>query len=390
MNIKPNINMKDHSIKKPYFDRFLKVGAVSFDTDNLYPDRILEKVEESPTQSAILENLTNYIYGLGLKDWEADIQQPNFNDSWDELLKKCITDYVYFNAFAIEVIPNELGDRFSYYHIPVMQVRCGQYNERNQIEEYYLSSDWTVNSWMSRKVKKIKAWGIEQPQRGEAYLMYVREYKPNQYYYALPSYVPALNWIMADGAIARFTNNFISNNMSCGKVLKFPNDIEDDRKQELYDALAECFGGAEQAGNTLVLFGEDGVLPEIDTLETKDADLYIDVNDMVIHALCTANQITSPSLLAIHDSNGFSSQSEEIITAYVLYLNTVVIPKRTFILTKLNDLLSLNGYPRVFLINDLNLQKELEGVEGTNDKKEEEAVQADNDNKTLTEAENNE
>lgn len=390
MNIKPNINMKDHSIKKPYFDRFLKVGAVSFDTDNLYPDRILEKVEESPTQSAILENLTNYIYGLGLKDWEADIQQPNFSESWDSFLKKCITDYVYFNAFAIEVIPNELGDRFSFYHIPVMQVRCGQYNERNQIEEYYLSSDWTVNSWMSRKVKKIKAWGIEQPQRGEAYLMYVREYKPNQYYYALPSYVPALNWIMADGAIARFTNNFISNNMSAGKVVTFPEDISDERKQELYDAIAECFGGSENAGSTLVLFGEGGVAPEVNTLESKDSDLYIDVHDMVIRALCTANQITNPNLLGIHDSSGFSSQSEEMITAYTLYLNTVVIPKRTFILTKINDLLSLNGYPRVFLINDLNLQKELEGVEGTNDKKEEEAVQADNDNKTLTEAENNE
>ena len=390
MNIKPNINMKDHSIKKPYFDRFLKVGAVSFDTDNLYPDRILEKVEESPTQSAILENLTNYIYGLGLKDWEADIQQPNFSESWDSLLKKCITDYVYFNAFAIEIIPNELGDRFSFYHIPVMQVRCGQYNERNQIEEYYLSSDWTVNSWMSRKVKKIKAWGIEQPQRGEAYLMYVREYKPNQYYYALPSYVPALNWIMADGAIARFTNNFISNNMSAGKVVTFPEDISDERKQELYDAIAECFGGSENAGSTLVLFGEGGVAPEVNTLESKDSDLYIDVHDMVIRALCTANQITNPNLLGIHDSSGFSSQSEEMITAYTLYLNTVVIPKRTFILTKINDLLSLNGYPRVFLINDLNLQKELEGVESTNDKKEEEAVQADNDNKTLTEAENNE
>lgn len=390
MNIKPNINMKDHSIKKPYFDRFLKVGAVSFDTDNLYPDRILEKVDESPTQSAILENLTNYIYGLGLKDWEADIQQPNFSESWDSLLKKCITDYVYFNAFAIEIIPNELGDRFSFYHIPVMQVRCGQYNERNQIEEYYLSSDWTVNSWMSRKVKKVKAWGIEQPQRGEAYLMYVREYKPNQYYYALPSYVPALNWIMADGAIARFTNNFISNNMSAGKVVTFPEDISDERKQELYDAIAECFGGSENAGSTLVLFGEGGVAPEVNTLESKDSDLYIDVHDMVIRALCTANQITNPNLLGIHDSSGFSSQSEEMITAYTLYLNTVVIPKRTFILTKINDLLSLNGYPRVFLINDLNLHKELEGVESTNDKKEEEAVQADNDNKTLTEAENNE
>lgn len=390
MDIKPNINMKDHSVKKPYFDRFLKVGAVSFDTDNLYPDRILEKVEESPTQSAILENLTNYIYGLGLKDWEADIQQPNFSESWDSLLKKCITDYVYFNAFAIEVIPNELGDRFSYYHIPVMQVRCGQYNERNQIEEYYLSSDWTVNSWMSRKVKKIKAWGIEQPQRGEAYLMYVREYKPNQYYYALPSYLPALNWVMADGAIARFTNNFISNNMSAGKVVTFPEDISDERKQELYDAIAECFGGSENAGSTLVLFGEGGVAPTVNTLESKDSDLYIDVHDMVIRALCTANQITNPNLLGIHDSSGFSSQSEEMITAYTLYLNTVVIPKRTFILTKINDLLSLNGYPRVFLINDLNLQKELEGNEVANDNKEEEAVQADNENKTITEAENNE
>lgn len=386
--MKSVINQKDYSIKAPYFDRFLKVGAVSFDTDNLYPERILEKVNESPTQSAILQNLINYMYGIGLEDWKASVMPPNLTQSWDELIKACITDYVYFNAFAIEVIPNELGDRFSFFHIPIMQVRCGQYNEHNQIEEYYLSSDWTVNSWMSRRVKKIKAWGIEQPQRGEAYLMYFKEYKPNEYYYALPSYISGLNWVMADGAIAKFTNNFIANNMSAGKVVTFPEDISDDRKQELYDAIAECFGGPSAAGNTLVLFGEGGVAPTVNTLETKDADLYIDVNDMVIHALCTANQVTSPSLLAIHDSNGFSSQSEEVLTAYALYMNTVVLPKRTFILSKFNDLLTLNGYPRVFLINDLNVIKELQGVESVNDEKEKDAVQADNNNETKEEEEN--
>lgn len=379
-----NINLKDYSMKEPYFDRFLKVGAVSFDVDNLFPERVLDNVMKSPTQAAILQNLVNYIYAMGLKDWEANVQQPNLQQSWDELLKACVTDYVYFNAFAIEVIPNAIGDRYSFYHIPVMQVRCGQYNEENRIEEYYLSSDWTVNAWTSRKVKKIKAWGIEQPKRGEAYLMYIREYKPNQYYYALPSYFSAMNWIMADASISRFTNNFISNNMSAGKVISFPEDIDDDRKDELYEAIAQCFGGSENAGSTLVLFGEGGVLPTIDTLETKDSDLYKDVHDMVIRALCTANQITNPNLLGIHDSSGFSSQSEEMITAYTLYLNTVVIPKRNFILSKFNDLLTLNGYPRVFLINDLNLKKELEGEETVNDNKEKEAVEADN-NAEITE-----
>lgn len=388
--MKLNINQKDFSVKPPYFDRFLKVGAVSFDVDNLFPERILNMVEGSPTQAAILQNLINYIYGMGLKDWKADIDRPNLFQSWDELLKACVTDYVYFNAYALEIIPNELGDKYSFYHIPIMQVRCGQYNEDNKIEEYYLSTDWTVNSWMSRRVKKIKAWGIEQPKRGEAYLMYVREYKPNQYYYALPQYFSALNWIMADAAISRFTNNFISNNMSAGKVITFPEDIDDERKDELYEAIAQCFGGSENAGSTLVLFGEGGVAPTVETMETKDSDLYKDVHDMVIRALCTANQITNPNLLGIHDSSGFSSQSEEMITAYTLYLNTVVIPKRNFILNNFNNLLSLNGYPRVFLINDLNLKKELEGEELVNDNKEQEAVSADNENKTLEEQNSNE
>lgn len=373
------INLKDYSMKEPYFDRFLKIGAVSFDIDNLYPDRVLDYVSKSPTQSAILQNLIGYIYSMGLKNWESGvIEEPSLGHTWDELVKACITDYVYFNAFAIEVIPNEIGDKFSFFHIPVMQVRCGQYNEYNQIEEYYLSSDWTINSWTSRKVKKIKAWGIETPQKGESYLMYIREYKPNQYYYALPSYISAMNWIMADASIAKFTNNFISNNMSAGKVISFPEDIDDERKDELYEAIAQCFGGAENAGSTLVLFGEGGVMPTVTTMETKDSDLYKDVHDMVIRALCTANQITNPNLLGIHDSSGFSSQSEEMITAYTLYLNTVVIPKRNFILRTLNDLLNLNGFPRVLLINDLNLKQELEGNEAVNDEKEKEAVEADN------------
>lgn len=378
--MKLTINQKDYSIPKPQFNKFLKHGIVSFDRDNLYLERLLSIVNESPTQSAILKNMVNYMYGLGLTDYQNNnVLPPNLTDTWDELIKACMTDYTYFNAFALEIIPNADGKHFSFYHIPVMQVRCGQYNERNKIDTYYLSADWTVNSWMSKRVTEIKAWGSESPKAGTPYLMYCREYQPDQYYYAIPEWVSALNWIMADGKISTFTNNFISNNMSAGKVLSFPNDIDDARKQELYDALAECFGSEKNAGATLVLFGEDGVLPTIENLESKDADMYLDVNDMVVHALCTANRVTSPKLLGIHDANGFSSQAEEIIAAYAVYMDTVIIPKRVFVLTIFNNLLVMNGCKRTFLINDLNIVNDINGEDTVNDAKEMEAVQVDDD-----------
>jgi hypothetical protein len=261
---------------------------------------------------------------------------------------------------AIQVIPNQSFNRYSFFHVPVDQVRLGKYTDKNIIEKAYLCSDWRKTT--KDRVVEIKMWGTETPKQGERYLLYMKPYKPMEYYYAIPYWFAGINYVMADGALSKYYNNYIRNNFSANLAITFGSEPDEEKKREIYENLRESFGGSENAGNVICLFGESGVLPTIQPIESVNADLYNSVVDTVKLALVSANRLTSPILAGISTSSGFSSKSDEIIAAEVMYRLTVINAERQFLLNKFNDLLQMNGLPRVLSIEDYNLAKEFEGT----------------------------
>jgi hypothetical protein len=362
------ITFRDYSFDKPYIDKMTRKDTwVKFDYDNLYPVRVLELVNSSPLQKAILESKKTYIYGAGLEPTEENIYTPNMFDTWGELIEKCLEDYVYLNAFAVQLVLNESGNRFSFYYQPVDQIRLGNYNERNIIEKAYLCTDWR-KAQRNKNVVEIDMFGSETPKKGKPYLLYFKPDQVGEYYYPSIPYMSASNYIMADAALSQYYNNYIHNNFSANLAIRFPLEPTEEKKQELYDNLVKSFGGAENAGNILCLFGEGGVVPEISAIESVNADLYNSVVDIIKMALVSANRLTSPILAGISTSTGFSSKSDEIIAAYTLYKLTVINQERAFILKCFNKLLEMNGHTRCLKFIDFDVRKEFEGETQTNDK----------------------
>ena len=375
------ITFRDYTVSKPYIDKMTRKDTwVKFDYDNLYPERVLELVNSSPLQKAILESQKTYILGAGLAQTEENIFTPNMTETWAELAEKCVTDFVYLNAMAIQCILNESGNRWSFYHQPVTQVRLGNYNERNFIEKAYLCTDWR-KAQRNRNVVEIPMFGSETPRKGKAYLLYFRPEQVGEYYYSIPDFMSSANYIMADGALSQYYNNYIHNNFSANLALRFPTEPTEDKKKELYDNLTASFGGASNAGNILLLFGENGVVPEINAIESVDADLYNSVVDIIKLALVSANRLTSPILAGISTSSGFSSKSDEIIAAYSLYKLTVINQQRSFILQCLNKLLEMNGHSRCLSFLDFDIRKEFEGLTEGNDTVEDEGNNVENNEK---------
>lgn len=375
---------RDYSVSQPRID--IKQRAawkkwVAFDYDNLYPNLIYMLYSESPLQSSIINNQIKYVYGAGLKDYEASIFQPNIAERWEGFVKKCVVDFCIYGAFSVQAVVSEDGNRLLYYHIPVNQVRLGAYNENNQIEYAYLATDWSrINS---SNVIEIKMFGVEQPKKGERYLLYFKPYDPNELFYAIPKWMSASNWIMADIALSRYYNNYIRNNFSANLAITYPCDLDEDKKAELYNMLVDSFGGEQNAGNILLLFGENGTNPEISSVESVDADLYQNVCDTVLKYIVSANRLTSPMLAGLDTASGFSAKAEEIIAAYTLYKLTVIDELRNFVMDNMNYLLQLNGHPRVLALDDYNFRKEFEGDTTVNDVKEEEMNDVNNDAKDM-------
>lgn len=367
MLTKPNISLRDNSLSSPYIGHNTRSGWVSFGANNNFPNEAIDLANSSPLQKSIIDNKISYIMGAGVAKTVDAIYTPNLDETWSEMLFKCVCDYVYLDAFAIEVIPNESGNKFTFYHRPINQVRLGQYNDNGIIEKSYLCTNWLKSN--RQNVVEIKMWGTETPKKGEHYLMYFKKYNVGNIYYPIPSWYAAANYVAADSSLSQYYQNYITNNFSANIVLKFPDEPTEEKKQELYENLMASFGGSENAGNILLLFGENGVLPEISPIESVDADLYNQVVDVVKMGIVSANRLTSPVLAGISTSTGFSSKSDEIIAATVQYRLTVINPERQFILKAFNDLLSLNGYDRVLTLQDYNLTDEFNGnVEENTDK----------------------
>ena len=361
------ITFRDYSFDKPYIDKMTRKDSwVKFDVDNQYPERVIDMVNSSPLQKSILESRKTYILGAGLDKVDENVYTPNMYESWIDLIEKCVSDYVYLNAFAVQVILNESGNRFSFYHQPVQQVRFANYNDKNFIEKAYLCTDWR-KAQKNKNVVEIPMFGSETPKKGKAYLLYFKPDQVGEYYYGIPEYMSAANYIMADAALSQYYNNYIHNNFSANLALRFPTEPTEEKKEELYENLRKSFGGAENAGNILLLFGESGVVPEINSIESVNADLYNSVVDIIKLALVSANRLTSPILAGISTSSGFSSKSDEMIAAYTLYKLTVINSERAFLLKGFNKMLEMNGHARVFKFLDFDIRKEFEGQTANND-----------------------
>lgn len=361
------ITFRDYSFDKPYIDKMTRKDSwVKFDYDNQYPERVLDMVNSSPLQKSILESRKTYILGAGLDKVDENVYTPNMYESWIDLIEKCVSDYVYLNAFAVQVILNESGNRFSFYHQPVQQVRFANYNDKNFIEKAYLCTDWR-KAQKNKNVVEIPMFGSETPKKGKAYLLYFKPDQVGEYYYGIPEYMSAANYIMADAALSQYYNNYIHNNFSANLALRFPTEPTEEKKEELYENLRKSFGGSENAGNILLLFGENGVVPEINSIESVNADLYNSVVDIIKLALVSANRLTSPILAGISTSSGFSSKSDEMIAAYTLYKLTVINSERAFLLKGFNKMLEMNGHARVFKFLDFDIRKEFEGQTANND-----------------------
>lgn len=362
---KINVCLKDNTVNLPYISGYNRsLQWVNFDVDNYFLERVLGIVAKSATQTAILSNRRKYVLGAGLE--KGMLRQPNLTEEWEDLIEKMVTDYIWCGAMAVQVVMNMDGTSYSFFHQSVADVRMGEYNKENKIDKYYLCSDWT-RAAVNNNVVEIKAWGSESPKEGVPYLIYFRKYVPFEKYYAIPDWYSCINWIKADADLSSYYVNYINNNFSATTAILYPTELSEEQKAELYDGLTETVTGKENAGSFLLLFGENGVAPTVQSMASVDADLYESVCDTIVRKIITGNRLTSPTLSGVSTSSGFSSQSEEMIAAYTLYNLTVIDEDRKFLLKCVNDLLTLNGEKGSIRIVEYNLRKEFEGDTAENE-----------------------
>tara|TARA_R100001509_G_C4883759_1_gene221161 strand:- start:2798 stop:4813 length:2016 start_codon:yes stop_codon:yes gene_type:complete len=332
---------------------------IEYGTDdwrNLYPQFLIDLYYNSSTHAAIINGTAEMIAGEDLIVADDDVnleayvklkkfmRHANSKESLHQVIKKVAFDFKLQGAYALHVVWNrERTEIAEIYHVPVERVRAGRPNAMGKVDTYFISADW--GNVRTHKPYPIAAFNVNDRTSGSQ-LIYTGAYSPNMDIYHTPDYIAACNWALVDQRVAEFHLNNIENGFSGSYFISFANGIPTaEERRQIEQSLTDKFTGAKNSGKFILTFSDDKTrTPEITPISVSDADKqYLALQELLVQNILTGHRVTSKTLLGIDSTNGFSSNTDELINAANFYTNTVVRPFQLNILDTLQTIFSVNN-----------------------------------------------
>jgi hypothetical protein len=315
---------------------------------NSFYQVIIDAYNGSPTNSAIIDSYSQFIYGKGLtskdkarkpSEWAAIISLVSKKD-----LRKICKDFEMFGEASIEV-KYVNGKIQRCFHVAKQRIAPEVANEEGDITGYYYSYDFAnVNKY---KPERIDAFGFGEGmgERSEIYI--IRDYQVGQFYYSNPSYVSGISWARMESEISNYSINHIQKGLSFGHIINMNSGVQESMEtiEENTRQIRNHLTGSQNAG-AFFLNWNDNKDSEITIapLEVSDAhQQYQYLSAEARQQLCTSHKLTSPMLVGVKESSGFSSNAEEIKVGFEELMINVIRPKQEIILDGLMEIFAVNG-----------------------------------------------
>ena len=340
------------------------LGWVNWGIKNNYPNLMLDLYNQSPTHRACINFGVMSILGNGV-DFEkmklnGDEVVPNYAQSWDDLIKNIALDYMLYGSYAIQIIMNNDGKTFSFWHMPLDKVRWSEYDEDGQILSYWICNDWTATGQFPPF--QIDAFDMrdEKIEKGKPYLFVYRQYSPAMTYYTQPHYQAGIKSIQSEIEYVNYdlkttVNNFVPSGML---VL---NEVEtDEERQGIINNVTKMFQGSENANSVMVTFRSnvEEQKPEFVPFAANQGNinLYDSANQRTVSRILASHQIPNASLVGMPDvgNSGFASEADKLETAYQLYNKLTGNNNRMAVIRTLNQMLKMNGVETEIIMKPLS------------------------------------
>jgi hypothetical protein len=308
-------------------------------------DAVTTAFNVSTTNAASVEGIADLIFGKGLYS-----KNEIFNETLQKIIpqeevKRVSFDLKLFGNAAFQVYWDDTHTKIKkMYHVPVQLLRAEKLGASPMIENYYYCTDWNDQ----RKVRDKKKIPAFETSNEKMEILYIKHYCPGLYYYSLPDWVSALQLAMAEGEISNLHFNNIVNGFLPAVMLNFNNGVPaPEERQTIEDLVQAKFTGTDNAGRFMLSFNDDPTTkPTIDIIDiTNLHEKYDYVAEYTQDRILVAHRVTSPLLFGIRTkNNGFSSQSEEMKTAFSILQTMTIAPFQNIILNNLDYALSCGGY----------------------------------------------
>lgn len=293
-------------------------------------DYVINRYKYSPTNSAILDSYYSYIYGKGLSAnysvEQADqiaIIQKLFNK---DTVRKIVSDYRLFHEASFEIILGTVGNEIAEInHLPKNKVVPSEVDDKGEIGSWWYSYDWTnVNKYPPVEIPTFK-----QGTKDKRSIFVIKEYTIDDFYFARPSYYSGLNYAELEEQISIYCINHIKNGLSAGYIININEGITDEEVKDKFERnVINKFTGSENANKFILSFNSNkDNATTLEAVTVSDAhQQYQFLTEEARKQLLTAHKVVSGAILGIQTATGFSSNADEIETAFNETMLNVIKP----------------------------------------------------------------
>jgi len=353
---------------------------VAYGSDNNYFGYLIDRYNGSPTNNAIINGISQMIYGKGLDALDSNTKPEAYAKMITLFHKDCVRKLCYdlklMGQCAMQVIYSKDRKTIAQVeHIPVENLRAEKCNSKGEIEAYYYSDNWSKVK-QSTQLKRIPAFGFSNE---NIEILYVKPYRAGYKYYSSPDYQGGLQYSELEEEISNYHLNNILNGLAPSMLINFNNGTPNaEERQMLENRIYQKFSGSSNAGKFILAFNDNAESQAtIEPIQLSDAhNQYQFLSDESSKKIMVAHRVVSPMLLGIKDSTGLGNNADELQTASTLMDNTVIRPFQHLLIDAFDDILAFNNIALKLYFKTLQPLEftDLENVEDEETKEEETGV----------------
>lgn len=312
--------------------------------NNSFYQDLIDAYNGSPTNASVINSYVDLTYGKGLsnrnlntQDWVklASILKPTE-------IRKIINDLWLYGEACIQVLKNRGKNIAEIAHIPKELVVPNKENEDGEIEGYWYCKDWKNTN--KNVPEYIPAFGTSN----EAIELYcIKPYKAGKKYFSDPDWISVLPYCQIEEEMANFYIKSIKQGLSAGYIINVPdgNSLSEEEKTEFERQIKAKLTGSPNAMNFVLSFnGRDAEITIVPFPVNEQMHKQWEyLTEETTQKILTGHRCTSPSIVGIISSSGFSNTADEMDTAEEQLIKRVIQPKQNYIIDALEDILMFYG-----------------------------------------------
>lgn len=341
---------------------------IPWGADNKFPLAVAELNSRNPVSAGLIGTKADFVAGRELAFYRKRVENGQIyqefvrfpeGEEWLEAnearhqLARWTRDIIELGNCGVQMIRNASGNGIAQiWHTDPNLFRVGQ--ARAGLALTYKLADW-IND--SRTVMELPAYNRAEPLAYQNSFLHVKNYAPGSFYYGVPDWIGAENFIRLLNEIPVWHLAGIRNGYNIKYHIKipsyyfekFPPEKRRAKEEELRDEMNNFLAGSQQNAKTLVtkFFVENGKpVPGVEVTPIQanlNDNAFTQLFNQGMIAVCSAHGI-NPSLAGVILNSQLSSGSE-LRNAYNMYLQLKVPHFRDLVLKPLYEVKRANGWP---------------------------------------------